>query len=145
MIEPSGPRADFFPRLGGWIIDLVLINALSYIARRFGGFAVGLPIALIVGVLYTVPLVAGSRGQTVGMWLCGTRVIDAATGGRVSYGQAVLRYFVGLLSLLPLGAGYFWMLVDPERRTWHDIAARTVAVPIAFFPAIRPPAGPTTT
>ena len=143
MIEPSGPRAEFFPRLGGWIIDLVVINALSYVSRRFGGFALGTPIAVVIGLLYTVLLIAGPRGQTLGMWLCGTRVIDVATGGRVGHGQAILRYFVGLVALIPLAAGYFWMLVDPERRTWQDIAARTVAVPIAFFPAIRPPAGPT--
>jgi uncharacterized RDD family membrane protein YckC len=145
MIEPSGPRAEFFPRLGGWVVDLIAINAISYVARRFGGFALGMPIAVFVGLVYTALLVGSHRGQTLGMWLCGTRVIDAATGGRVGYGQSILRYFVGLVSLACLGAGYLWMLVDPERRTWQDIAARTVAVPIAFFPAIRPPAGPTPT
>ncbi len=143
MIEPSGPRADFFPRLGGWVVDLIAINAVTYIARRFGGFAIGTPIAVLVGLLYTVALIGSRRGQTLGMWMCGTRVIDAHTGGRVGYGRAVLRYIVGLVALIPLAAGYFWMLVDPERRTWQDIAARTVAVPIAFFPAFRPPTAPT--
>ena len=62
------------------------------------------------------------------------RVVDAQTAGRVDYGRCVVRYLVAFLSALALGLGYFWMLWDPRRQTWHDKAAGTVVVPTSLFP-----------
>jgi uncharacterized RDD family membrane protein YckC len=33
-----------------------------------------------------------------------------------------------LLSWLPLGLGYFWILFDREGRAWHDRLSRTRVV-----------------
>ena len=30
--------------------------------------------------------------------------------------------------------GYFWMLWDGEKQTWHDKLATTVVVPVAYYP-----------
>jgi uncharacterized RDD family membrane protein YckC len=45
----------------------------------------------------------------------------------------VRRLASALLSLLPLGLGFFWILVDRDRRAWHDRLSRTriVVVPKA--------------
>jgi len=43
-------------------------------------------------------------------------------------GIALRRYLLAWLALLPLGAGYFWMLIDREGLTWHDRGSRTVVV-----------------
>jgi uncharacterized RDD family membrane protein YckC len=32
------------------------------------------------------------------------------------------------VSLLPAGLGFAWVLVDPERRAWHDRLSRTRVV-----------------
>jgi uncharacterized RDD family membrane protein YckC len=32
------------------------------------------------------------------------------------------------LSLAPVGLGFFWMLFDPNRQTWHDKIAGTIVV-----------------
>ena len=62
--------------------------------------------------------------QTIGMRAWRLRVV-AADGNRVSWSRAILRFFIALVSLAALGAGFWWALVDAQRRTWHDMAACT--------------------
>ena len=64
------------------------------------------------------------KGQTLGMqaWRIRLRGFD---GEPVGYGQVVLRLIGALLSLLPLGAGFLWCLVDRNHRYWHDYLSRT--------------------
>ena len=38
------------------------------------------------------------------------------------------RQLAKLLSLIPLGLGFWWMLWDPRRQTWHDKIAGTIVV-----------------
>lgn len=68
-------------------------------------------------------------GQTLGMraW----RLQVRAAGGPLSWRQAWLRAFASLLSLAPLGLGFAWSVIDPQRRTWHDrlSATRLVVIP----------------
>ena len=66
-------------------------------------------------------------GQTIGMKPWRLRVVRA-DGAAIDAKQALLRFAVALVSLLPLGAGFWWALVDRERRAWHDLAAGTRVV-----------------
>ncbi len=66
-------------------------------------------------------------GQTLGLRAWRLRVVRA-DGGALDATQAVLRFAVALLSLAALGAGFWWALADRERRTWHDLVARTRVV-----------------
>ncbi len=50
----------------------------------------------------------------------------SARGGTLAWWQVAARLLVATLSIVCLGAGYFWALVDAEKRTWHDIASGTV-------------------
>lgn len=59
-------------------------------------------------------------GQTLGMQVWGIR-IQNADGSAIDLWQALLRFLVAILSWLTLGLGYWWMLWDKQRRTWHDI------------------------
>ena len=68
------------------------------------------------------------------MRVLGIRAIDAATYGRVDYGKAFVRYLVAVVAQIPCYLGYFWMLWDPERQTWHDKAAKTFVVPVSEYP-----------
>lgn len=60
------------------------------------------------------------RGQTLGM-LAWRLSIVSTNGYRITFTQAMLRYFAALLSLACLGLGYLWMFFDAERRTWPDL------------------------
>lgn len=63
-------------------------------------------------------------GQTLGMRPWRLRVVDA-NGGLAATRALWLRYVVATFSLAAGGLGFFWSLVDRERRTWHDIASKT--------------------
>lgn len=58
-------------------------------------------------------------GQTLGMQAWRIQLLDA-TGKPPGPGRCVLRCLAALLSLLPAGLGYWWVLVDREKRSWHD-------------------------
>lgn len=63
-------------------------------------------------------------GQTLGMRPWRLQVV-AAGGGAPTRRQLWLRYAVGTLSLLALGLGFWWSLVDRQRLSWHDRASGT--------------------
>ena len=58
-------------------------------------------------------------GQTLGMkaWRL---VLVTDQGAIPGYGHAALRLAASLLSWLPLGLGYLWVLVDRDHLSWHD-------------------------
>ncbi|VAW78142.1 FIG023103: Predicted transmembrane protein, partial [hydrothermal vent metagenome] len=45
--------------------------------------------------------------------------------GPITLWQALLRFMVAIPSTLLLGLGYFWMLIDRDRLTWHDRYSET--------------------
>ena len=138
---PSGPRADFWYRLGGFLIDFVVLYVIGLvIGLVFSGNLVSqILISLAAGIAYSVYFIGSGSGQTPGMHLLNIRAVDAVTGGRVDYGRAFIRYLVGIVSQLPCYLGYFWMLWDPEKQTWHDKVAGTYVVPTSAYPVERWP------
>lgn len=67
------------------------------------------------------------NGQTLGMQAWRLRV-DANTGGRPTWKQCGLRLVSGAASLLLAGLGFWWIWLDPQRRSWHDRASNTHVV-----------------
>ena len=65
---------------------------------------------------------------TPGKLLMSCHVVDAKTGNRISLLQAVLRYFGYIISLLPLGLGFLWIIWDKRKQGFHDKIAGTVVV-----------------
>lgn len=58
-------------------------------------------------------------GQTPGMRAWQLK-LTTQTGQDVSWKQALLRLLAAVLSGLPMGLGWLWMLVDTQGLTWHD-------------------------
>lgn len=67
-------------------------------------------------------------GQTLGMRAWRLRLLDQDGAETVSWAQLAIRFVVAIASLMALGLGFLWSLLDSERRTWHDLASRTVLV-----------------
>jgi uncharacterized RDD family membrane protein YckC len=130
----SGPRAGFWRRFGGLLIDGILLGIVSTVIRVAIGASAGSAVGLLVSVAYFTYLIGNDRGQTLGQMAVGIRVIDFNTGGPIGYGRAFLRWLVGLLSGLVILLGYFWMLWDKEKQCWHDKAANDVVVPVQYYP-----------
>ena len=63
-------------------------------------------------------------GQTLGMRTWKFKVVGA-DGSALDWRMALVRFAVALVSWVPLGLGYFWILFDAQSRSWHDIASKT--------------------
>jgi uncharacterized RDD family membrane protein YckC len=63
-------------------------------------------------------------GQTPGKFLLGLRVVRT-DGSRLGVGRSALRFLCYWVSLIPLGLGFLWVLVDRRRQGWHDKIAST--------------------
>src|ERR1700741_294733 len=127
------PSVPFWPRLGANAIDLVIILALISL---FHVHRVFLP----AWVLYRFAMY-GWRSATIGELALNLRV-QRFDGTLITgdYGTAVVRALSSLLSLLPLGLGFFWTLFDPARETWHDKITNTQVV--STRPTAPPPPAP---
>ncbi|KPA92760.1 MULTISPECIES: RDD family protein [Pseudomonas] len=70
------------------------------------------------------------KGQTLGMQVWGIRVQNA-DGSAISLWQALLRFLIAIVSMLFAGLGFIWVLLDKQKRSWHDIYSdsRLVRIP----------------
>ncbi|MGH2807656.1 MAG: RDD family protein [Actinomycetota bacterium] len=137
-----------------WIVNLILgailggvldfteepsINPVTGELEGGTGFFLALilgnVILLLVGIAYYVFFNGSEKGQTPGKMAMKIQVRDEATGGRVSYGKAALRYIVGallfVLCFIPGIIDLLFPLWDPKRQTIHDKAANTLVIDLA--------------
>jgi uncharacterized RDD family membrane protein YckC len=134
MAAPSGPRASFFRRFGAALLDGILLGIVTGVIETIVGRGLGGLVSLAIGIAYYGYLEGGPTGQTLGKKALGIRVLDLRSGGPIGFSRGVIRYFGRILSAIPLLLGYFWMLWDSEKQTWHDKLAGSVVVPVDAFP-----------
>ena len=139
MAEPSGPRASFFRRLGAALIDGILLGIVAGVLEAGISRGVGSLLSFAIGIAYYGWLEGSGSGQTLGKRALGIRVYDFRAGGPIGTSRGILRYFARILSTIPLFLGYFWMLWDDEKQTWHDKIAGSVVVPVSTYPVERWP------
>ena len=131
---PSGPRAGFWARFGASILDGILISIPYFIVALAVHPALGYAVYLLLGIAYFTYFEGNGAGQTIGKKALGIRVIDLAGGGPIGNTRAFIRYIGRIVSSIPLLLGYFWMLWDGEKQTWHDKMAGAVVVPTSSYP-----------
>lgn len=135
--------AGIVSRLAAGLIDIVAFAALSagslfltqaaiamLNAEPFGDVVIGPNLAgtIISGLLFVYFTGAWTiAGRSLGEGLMGLR-ITRTDGRRMKFLRALVRFAVSFVSFAACGIGFLWMLVDGRRRTWQDIAARTVVV-----------------
>ena len=130
LVPPAQQRANFGQRLGAYLIDVIILIVVGFVIQAIVGSGLLYSlISFIVGVAYFSLQEGSESGATVGKRALGIRVADFSSGGPIGYGRAVLRYLGRILSTIPIFLGYFWMLWDGERQTWHDKIATTVVIP----------------
>ena len=141
--ETSAPLAR---RLAALLYDALLLLGLLFVFTLLLIFARGGRAIAAGTVWYEASLIAVAfafcglswtrGGQTVGMKAWRIRVVglDASS---LDWRRAALRFFASWLSLLPLGLGYWWALVDRERCSWHDrlSGTRVLRAPASAGPA----------
>jgi uncharacterized RDD family membrane protein YckC len=130
----SGPRAGFWRRFAGVLIDGIILGIVEVVLRSILGAGAGTGLYVVISIAYFTILIGGRRGQTVGQMALGIRVIDFNTGGPIGYGRAFIRWLVAIVSTIVFFLGYLWMLWDKEKQCWHDKAANDVVVPVQDYP-----------
>ncbi len=131
--------APLLRRLAAFMIDVFLlftINAGIILLPTMAGWhfaafeprAIVLSLALFLPILLVSPLLLSFLyytilhafgGQTVGKIFVGIRVVSRENES-LSLGVSFLLWCANFLSILTLGLGYLWALVDPAKATLHD-------------------------
>ena len=111
----SGLLASIIPAISGGSDGLSIWGVLT-----FGviGFVIGGTIFVAFWALV---------GQTPGMRFLSIH-LDAGGSREIGVKRALRRLFAVILSLLPLGLGFFAILLHPQRRGWHDRIAGTMVL-----------------
>ena len=147
---PREALAGFWRRLIAAFLDWILIGILAAAIGDLFGVDTPTPPAadsdgfnfqfagtgpfILVELAYFTYFHATTAGQSIGNKILGIRVLDADTGRSLPYARAFARALMSNLSALPCFLGYFWMLWEPRKRTWHDIVANSLVVNASFYP-----------
>jgi uncharacterized RDD family membrane protein YckC len=94
--------------------------------------AVGVVIAVLPLAYFFITVAV--TGRTVGKALMGIQIV-AKDGRQLPVLRSLLRTVAYLISLVPLFGGFLWILIDSDRRGWHDHIAGSRVV---FADSVRP-------
>lgn len=100
----------------------------GHIAINKQTFLLAVAVIAVIGIFYRTLWSLGN-GETPGMRFAGLRLVnfDGQLPGRQQRGMRQAAY---VLSLLSIGVGLVWALVDEENLTWHDHISKTFPTPI---------------
>jgi uncharacterized RDD family membrane protein YckC len=131
---PSGPRSGFWRRFAAVFVDGIVLLVVNLILRAIANENAAAGLTTLIGLGYYTYFEGSASGQTPGKKALGIRVISLSDGGPIGYGRAFIRYIGRIVSGIPIALGYFWMLWDKEKQTWHDKFAGSVVVPESDYP-----------
>lgn len=137
--------AGFWRRLMAFIVDILWISPLVIFLLyiNYGGDYAHLqnraasqlehfewPVFLINHILPALLIIWFwmKYAATPGKLLLDCEILDAITGQPITFKQALLRYAAYIVSALPLGLGFLWILWDKQKQSWHDKIAGTVVI-----------------
>jgi len=139
----QGHYAGIVSRTGALVIDVIVVTLVTSGAVFFTQALVAMLKGELIGDVSIDPglaLLATSWitllyfvcgwsvfGRTGGEAIFGLRVART-TGARVKLARSLLRFIVFFPSIMLFGIGLWWILFDTRRRSWADIAARTIVV-----------------
>jgi uncharacterized RDD family membrane protein YckC len=123
---PGLEFGGFWLRVAAYIFDVILLGIIGIILSSALGTA-GQAIGALIFIAYFIGL-WGTTGQTIGMMLLGLHVVRNLDGGKITWGNAVLR-FVGLfVAFACIYIGVIWVAFDSRKQGWHDRIGGTVVV-----------------
>ncbi len=117
------PRATFLIRAGAFVLDVLLVAMLNGILVFSNGGAF-----FLLLLAYHIAFWSW-KTTTVGGIICQLRVVRT-DGQALRFTDACVRGLSSIFSAVVLGLGWFWVLKDPERQSWHDKIAGTYVVTV---------------
>ncbi len=70
---------------------------------------------------------------TPGKMLLHIKIVDRQTMQKPTLIQYIIRLFGYTLSAIPFGLGIFYILINKERRAWHDLLSGTVVISTKYL------------
>jgi uncharacterized RDD family membrane protein YckC len=140
--RPAAPShvayGGFWIRFVAYLIDGILLSIVFGVVGSAFGINIFAPdwehydptsnlISLVIGLLYFALLESSERGATVGKMAMGLRVVTS-DGQRLSFMNAVGRYFAKALSALIFCIGFIMIAFTERKRGLHDIIAGTLVI-----------------
>jgi uncharacterized RDD family membrane protein YckC len=126
--------ASFFRRLGALLYDSLLLVAWLMLSTFLYLLLTGKNVIPPENIFFQLYLIFFSfiffylfwaiKKQTVGM-LTWNLKLHPLRGDKIYFWQYAVRFMTAILSSLFFGLGFFWMLVDKNKLTWHDKLSRT--------------------
>jgi uncharacterized RDD family membrane protein YckC len=113
------PRASFWERMGAAFLDVILVSIL-------GSFVGGPPLGFLVALAYFAGMWAW-KGTTIGGVILKLKVVRL-DDQPITFAVALVRGLAAAFSFIVLFLGFFWMIWDRDKQTWHDKIAGTVVV-----------------
>ncbi len=83
-------------------------------------------VALLASPIYFITLFA-TIGQTIGKAVMGVRVVRL-DGRPMTFKTGTVRWLGYFVSVITLGLGFFWVIVDSRRQGFHDRLANTSVI-----------------
>lgn len=128
-----GDLAGFWIRFLAHVCDGITIFVVILPFEIAAGIASGGTRSLfqVLGAAFGIYMQArwtGERGGTPLRAKLGVLVIDKNDGSFIGFQRALIRVLMSYVSQFALLLGYFWMLWDNNRQTWHDKVANSVVV-----------------
>jgi uncharacterized RDD family membrane protein YckC len=125
----------FLRRLAAQIYDILLLIALLFVATALLlPFTTGEAVIPQQLLIYRIYLAVISfffygwfwthGGQTLGLraWKIKVLTLDHKP---VSWNQALFRFATAIVSWAFFGLGFLWILIDKDKRSWHDHLSKT--------------------
>tara|TARA_Y100001970_G_scaffold290274_1_gene423442 strand:+ start:97098 stop:97517 length:420 start_codon:yes stop_codon:yes gene_type:complete len=135
--------AGFFKRLFSLFYDLLLILSIALFSTLIlvllnedqtgnsKSFLLLQRLILIVsGPVYFCYFWMKNNGQTIGMQAWKIQMVSK-NGSRLIISQCLLRCVVSLISFIPFGLGYIWIIFDKKRESWADKASNTILIDLS--------------
>jgi uncharacterized RDD family membrane protein YckC len=135
-------HASLLRRLGALLYDALLLAALLMVATALWlpftrGEAITPATQPVLEWVYRLTLVLLTiaffglfwtrSGQTLGMAAWRIK-LEREDGALLTWYDTVIRLGAAILSWLPAGLGFLWILADGEKRAWHDQLSHTRVV-----------------
>jgi len=121
--------AGFWIRVVAVILDGLIIGipmAIVLFAIGQYGTSLGTLIQTVVNAAYAIVLWV-QWGRTIGGRIVGLRLVRV-DGQPVTYGTAVVRYLMLIVSAVALLIGLIWVAFNPRKQGWMDLVAGTYVI-----------------
>lgn len=122
---PGVTFGGFWIRFVAYVIDAVLIGIVAGVAASISP---SLIYVVYLGALLYLALCWGLLGQTIGMMPFGLKIVRNADGGKLTWGNVILRLIGWVVSAVVLDLGFIWAAFDSRKRGWHDMIGGTVVI-----------------